>query len=247
MFDDLRNIYKEKKGFIVATGPSLQVSDLDYLKDEITFSCNKIFLAFNETRWRPTVYSIIDRLVAEELSSQVDEIDTLKIFSGVTKPFMEERKNIRWLRDLPSPITDGIRQSRFSTNISEGTYGGYSVVYTLMQIAYHMGITKLYLIGLDFNFVRSRETGMKTQADEAILVQQDEQNHFHPEYRQKNAQWTEPRMDIMYDAFACAKQAFETDGRMIYNASRFSALDLFPRIDFDTLFSGDSSCNQPHP
>lgn len=236
MFDDLRNIYKGKRAFIVATGPSLKVSDLNYLQNEITFSCNKIFLAFNETTWRPTVYSIIDRLVAEELSNAIDAIDALKIFSSVTKVFMEKNKNIRWLKDLPSPVIDGKRQSRFSTNISEGTYGGHSVVYTLIQIAYHMGITELYIIGLDFSFVCSQETGLKTQANEAILVQKDEKNHFHPDYRRKNDQWTEPRMDIMYDALACAKEAFEVDNRMIYNASRFSALDLFPRIDFDTLF-----------
>lgn len=206
------------------------------LRDEITFSCNKIFLAFDQTAWRPDVYSIIDRLVAEELRDKVDDIDAIKIFSSVAKPFMDGKKDIRWLRDLPSPTQDGKRQSLFSKDISEGTYGGYSVVYTLMQIAYHMGIRELYLMGLDFDFKRSKATGERTAANEEILKQDDETNHFHPDYRQKDACWTEPRLDIMYDAFACAKEAFEADGRSIQNASRFSKLDLFPMIDLDSLF-----------
>lgn len=237
MFDDLKEIYKGERAFIVATGPSLNIADLEMLKDEITFSCNKIFLAFNDTQWRPTVYSIIDRLVAQELNEEVVNIDAIKIFSSVTKPFIAEQNNIRWLKDLPSPIINNKRQSKFSKDISVGTYGGYSVVYTLMQIAYHMGIKELYLIGLDFNFVNSQTSGLRTKANEAILIQNDEKNHFHPNYRPKDSQWTEPRLDIMYDAFLCAKETFENDNRVIYNASRFTKLDIFPKVNFETLFT----------
>lgn len=236
MFNDIKGKYQGQRAFIVATGPSLKISDLCMLQDEITFSCNKIFLAFDETVWRPTVYTILDRLVAKELREDVDNIDALKIFSSVAKPFMSDKKNILWLKDLPSPTVNSKRQSRFSTNLNEGVYGGYTVVYTLMQIAYHMGITELYLLGLDFNFIRSKDSGQKTSANETILIQKDEKNHFHPQYRQKNAQWTEPRLDIMHDAFACAKEAFEKDNRIIYNASRYSALDIYPRVNFDSLF-----------
>lgn len=236
MFSDLKNIYSGKRGFIVATGPSLRVEDLECLRNEISFSCNKIYLAFNETQWRPTVYSIIDRLVAEDLKDIVHTVDAIKIFSSVAKTFMDNKKDIRWLKDLPSPTVDRKRQSNFSKDISIGTYGGHSVVYTLMQIAYHMGIQELYLIGLDFNFERSKDTGERTSANEAILEQGSETNHFHPDYRKKHALWTEPRLDIMYDAFACAKKAFEDDGRIIINASRSTKLDLFQKADFDTLF-----------
>lgn len=236
MLSDFRDKYKGRRAFIVATGPSLRIEDLDYLKHEITLSCNKIFLAFHKTEWRPTFYSIIDRLVAEELQQQIVKISSIKFFNNVGRPFFSEHDDTYWLKDLPSPTIDGKRQSKFSKDIRIGIYGGYSVVYTLMQIAYYLGISELYLIGLDFKFVKSKDTGTRTDANEVILKQENEINHFHPDYRPKNSCWTEPRLDIQYDAFICAKRAFEDAGRKIFNASRKSALDVFQRIDFDQLF-----------
>jgi len=236
MLSKFKDKFKGRRAFIVATGPSLRIEDLNYLKHEITLSCNKIFLAFKETEWRPTFYSIIDRLVAEELHETIAEIPSIKIFSSVGKSFYSEHRDIYWLNDLPSPIVDGKRQSQFSKDLNIGTYGGYSVVYTLMQIAYYIGISELYLIGLDFKFTKSKDTGMRTAANEVILKQATELNHFHSDYRPKNTCWTEPRLDIQYDAFICAKKAFEDNGRKILNASRQSALDVYQRIDFGKLF-----------
>jgi hypothetical protein len=235
---EFKDKYKGRRAFIVATGPSLKVEDLDYLKDEITLSCNKIFLAFNETKWRPTFYSIIDSLVAEELKQKVKDISSIKIFAGAARKSISDN-DIYWLKDLPSPIINEKRISKFSKDICEGVYGGYTVVYTLMQIAYYIGITELYLVGLDFSFIKSKETGEKTSANEVILKQNDEVNHFHKDYRPEGSKWTEPRLDIQYDAFKCAKEVFEQDGRKIFNASRKTALDIFECVEFDNLFKGN--------
>ncbi|PLX70652.1 MAG: hypothetical protein C0602_03845 [Denitrovibrio sp.] len=229
------NIHHGKRAFIAATGPSLRVEDLELLKDEITLSCNKVYLSFEKTLWRPDFYSVIDRLVAEGSAEKVAKVDSVKIFSSVIKPYIAEDNDIFWLNDLPSPTVDGKRESRFSCDISQGTYGGHTVVYTLMQIAYYIGIKELFLIGLDFNFENSKETGEKTSANEKILVQDKEVNHFHPDYRKPGEKWTVPRLDIMYDAFACARDAFEKDGRKIYNASRFTKLDVFPLVNLDDV------------
>ena len=235
MLSSFYNIHKGKRAFIVATGPSLKIEDLDILKNEITLSCNKIFLAFDQTSWRPTFYSIIDRIVADELKNDICKIDSYKILSSVCRKYISN-DDIYWLKDLPSPIIDHKRISTFSKDISQGTYGGHTVVYTLMQIAYYIGITELYLIGLDFSFTKSKDTGLRTSANEIILEQDNENNHFHKDYRPNKSLWTEPRLDVQYDAFKCAKKAFEEDGRKIYNASRMTALDVFERVEFENIF-----------
>ncbi|HCJ12166.1 MAG: hypothetical protein A2Y14_05815 [Verrucomicrobia bacterium GWF2_51_19] len=235
-FIDLNNKYAGKRAFIVATGPSLRIHDLDFLVDEVTLSCNKIFLAFDQTPWRPTFYSIADRLVAEELRHEVGAIPSIKIFTSVARPFVNA-PDILWLNDLPSPLIDGEPQIQFSSDINDGIHGGYTVVYTLMQIAYYIGIRELYLIGLDFAFSLSKDTGQKTEYGETILQQSKEGNHFHPRYRTENSRWTAPRLDRQYEAFKLAKHVFEDDGRSIFNASRKTALDVFHRVSFDELFN----------
>jgi hypothetical protein len=228
--------HKGEKAFLVATGPSLRITDLDLIKTYTSFSCNKIYLAYESTDWRCDYYSVIDRLVAQNNAEEISEkIDSIKILSGVVKEYLPDNNHTFWLRDLPSPVIDGVRQAHFSTDISHGTYGGYTVVYTLMQIAYYMGIKELFLLGLDFSFDKSAPSGKATSAGEEILVQNNEVNHFHPDYRKKGDEWTVPRLDIQYDAFKCAKQAFEKEGRKIFNASRFTKLDVFPRVNLEDI------------
>jgi hypothetical protein len=48
--------------------------------------------------------------------------------------------------------------------------------------------------------------------------------------------WTMPRLDKQLEAFISAKEAFERNGGQVYNASRFTKLEVFPRVSFDDVF-----------
>ena len=226
--------HKGRRGFIVATGPSLQVSDLDKLQDEITFSCNKIYLAFERTCWRPTYYSVIDVMVAENNRGMIRGLKLEKFLASGLKPGFRCCRDIIWVEELPDPIVQGSSRCGFSKDLQAGAHGGASVVYTLLQMAYYMGIREVYLLGLDFSFKVPASTGEVCVHGE-ILKGQGEVNHFDPRYRGAGEKWTMPRLDLQYEAFSCAKQVFEQDGRMIYNASRATSLDVFPRVNLDDI------------
>jgi hypothetical protein len=208
---------------------------LGKLKKEISFGCNKIYLAFGETDWRPTYYSVIDRMVAENNKNEITNLELTKIFSSVTKPFFRDCKDIIWLNDLLSPTVNGERIFQFSTDVVRGIHGGFTVIYTQLQLAYYMGITEVYLLGIDFDFTESKPTGAKTSAGEEILLSNGEINHFHRDYRPKGERWTTPNMGNMYKAFQVAKEVFEKDNRRIYNASRSTKLDVYETVNFDSL------------
>lgn len=53
---ELKNIHQGERCFIVGTGPSLSISDLEMLKGEVTFGTNRIYELYNQTNWRPTYY-----------------------------------------------------------------------------------------------------------------------------------------------------------------------------------------------
>jgi hypothetical protein len=230
----LKDIHKGERAFIIGMGPSLQAGDLDKLKSEITFACNKVYLAFGETDWRPTYYTVLDVLVAENNQKKIQSLKLKKIFPRIVQQFFPESDDIIWVRRLSMPKRAHKLVTAFSTNILSGTYPGWTVIFEQMQIAYYMGIREIILIGVDYKFSVPKRTGAVCEHGE-ILEYTGEKNHFHPLYRQKGEKWTIPRLDMQYQAFSRAKKVMEKKGGKIVNASRETCLDVFPLRDFDSL------------
>lgn len=231
----LKNKHLGRRCFIIGSGPSLKVEDLDKLKNEVTFACNKIYLAFESTDWRPTYYSVYDVLVAENNKQEIQSLNSFKIFGESVKPYFDVDSAI-WIKELGQPCINDEYTCNFSENCLVGANGGWTVIYLQMQLAYYMGIREIYLLGLDFKFDVPEATG-KNCISGAILRHQGEINHFHPDYRKPNETWTMPLLELQYKAFAEAKFRFEKHGGMIFNASRKTALDLFPLVNIDHVLS----------
>jgi len=231
----LKDRHKSQRAFVIGMGPSLRTSDLDRLKGEVTFGCNKVYLAFDETDWRPTYYSIVDILVAENNRDTISKLDLCKIFGRDVRPYFRDTGGIIYVRGRRSPIRQGVPQTEFSKNLLLGAYGGATVIYMQLQLAFHMGIREIYLMGIDFKYTTPEPTGELTKLGEVVLKHEGEMNYFHPDYRQPGEKWSFPMLDDMYEAFSCAKGAFEGEGGFIGNASRQTALDVFPLVDFERL------------
>jgi hypothetical protein len=213
------------------------MQDLDRLKEEITFASNRIYLAFNQTEWRPTYYTVIDILVAEQYAQTISTLPLKKIFSSDIRFAMPFVKDVTWVHTLDKPTKDNKVAPLFSHNLRIGAYGGWTVIYLQLQIAFYMGIREVYLLGVDFNYDISSPSG-EMSIHGPVIRQQGQQNHFHPDYREPGERWTMPRPDIQYRAFLSAKKAFEMQGGKIYNASRKTLLDVYSLVDFDDVVSG---------
>ena len=229
----MRNCHWGQRAFVIGNGPSLTIDDLGRLKGEITFASNKVYLAFNETSWRPTYYSVSDVLVAENNRREIAALNLPKFFGSSVRDALDAADDITWLRELPSPT------AQFSTDCSAGVYGGFSVVYHQMQLALHLGIREIYLIGLDFSFDVPQTTGEKCIHGE-VLEGRGEVNHFHKDYRKPGETWTMPRLEEQRRAFLRARRACEAAGCVVENASRRTCLDVFPRVDLDKLLKNGS-------
>ena len=81
----LKKLYEGERCFIISTGPSLRLSDIELLKNEITFSMNSICRIFNETNWRPTFYGIQDRFVYPKMEELIN-----KSFNGQSNVFISD-------------------------------------------------------------------------------------------------------------------------------------------------------------
>jgi len=237
----MKDRHKGEEAVIIAMGPSLRTGDLDLFKGKVTFGCNKIYLAYEETSFRPDYYSVIDVVVAQNNREEIAKV------SGSEKIFP------LYLKKELLPMSDAVffhawedfhdkTEAFLRSNPLEGVLaGGATVIVSQLQLAYWMGCKTIYIVGLDFSFKVPEEVTGQSKQGEELLTNADEVNHFHKDYRKPGETWTMPRMDEQERGFAYARAAYETDGRKVINASRQSKLELLERAEFDSVFSNSES------
>ena len=229
------NIHRGKRGFIIGNGPSLTARDLDLLQDEITFAANKIYLHFSDTAFRPSYYAAVDLIFLENFYYKTAEIESTKFFPLAATQWFEPSENLLLFREVGhtsgQPFTPG-----FSFDIQQGIYGGYTVSFTLIQLAFYMGIRELYLIGMDHDFrLPSRRTHHHVYGE--VLVSEGEVNHFHRDYRPPGEIWSIPRPEYQELAYRLALKICQGHGGTIMNATRGGKLNIFPRVDLEDILS----------
>ncbi|WP_321312861.1 6-hydroxymethylpterin diphosphokinase MptE-like protein [Halarcobacter sp.] len=215
-----------KRIFIVGNGPSLNVHDLEKLKMETTIAANKIFLAFQNTSWRPTYYTIEDPLDLKEYYDSLSEFELGQKFFPFTT-ISKKLKNSLYYKQL---TLNNYKNVKISNNPISGFYSGESVVFTMFQFAMFLKAKEIYLIGFDHNYIFPTKN-----SDALYKVSCGEQNHFHKDYRKKGDLWAEPRIDNITYQFEIINDYAKSNNVRIFNATRGGSLEVFPRVDFENI------------
>ena len=118
---------------------------------------------------------------------------------------------------------------RFSVDASKELFCGQSVTYINLQLAYYMGFTTVYLIGMDFSYIIPEE---HMRDGNHIQSTTDDPNHFHKDYFGIGKTYKDPKLDRVMMNYYQAKQSYEAVGRKIYNASIGGYLEVFERVDY---------------
>lgn len=241
----LEGKFTGKKAVIIGTGPSLRVEDLDRLAGWTTFACNKIYLAFQNTTWRPDFYSISD----DKLAEHANEFDFKRFFCNTTIINSQVTKSV-FKADLQvhhylyseaysiSQWTPGETPNAPRSFAKGILSGGNSVMIDQLQMAYLMGFSEVVIIGADLSYFGGTLTGEKCRSGELIRYDSNEaeKNYFHKDYYQPGAVTTVPNIDKMKVAWEYCRLLFESSDRVLINASRQTALEHVTRMDFDTIF-----------
>lgn len=217
--EKFKELYKGKRCFVIGNGPSLSMADLDKLseKKEICFGSNGIFYAYDRTIWRPNYYVITDFLKYKEYYNRIKQFDGNTVFA---RKFynMEGMDYAVNTNIFNSPPQRNVYE--FSDDITKAVYSGITITYNMLQIAAYMGFSEIYLLGVDFSFETLNGEGT---------------NHFDKRY-EENAKMN----DIFYReeniaAYQTAEIYSHDHGFRIYNATRGGQLEVFERVNFDTL------------
>ena len=221
----LKNKHKGQTVFVVATGPSLTISDLDLIKDHFSISMNSIISSFDKTSFRPTYYLIQDGNVVDRLAEDINKSDLDMIFAGAGNSHLmkvnagkRRYKNIKkkkiWY-NLNSNYhyyemcyKPNKAKMKFSNDFSKQAYDGYTVAYSAIQLAYFLGFSKVYLLGCDCTYG----------------------GHFDEKASDGNKDVAKP---VYFEAYECAKTMIKLGSFEIYNCTRGGMLEVFERVSLE--------------
>lgn len=217
------DIHKGERCFLIANGPSLKKIDLRLLQKETTIGMNRIYMLFDET-FQTTYCSVINELVIDEFHQDIAKLPC-DIFVSWKK------RQLFTCREAGYFYVYQSLEDKFSTDLTEGIYGGGTVTYASLQLAYYMGFSEVIIIGLDHNFV---DKGLPNKTE---VRTEDDKNHFHPDYFPKGMKWQLPDLYRSELAYEKARLAFEADGRKILDATIGGQCDIFEKVEFTSLFT----------
>lgn len=219
------NAHYGKRCFIVATGPSLTIKDLDILHEnnEVCLSMNYIYKVFSDTKWRPKYLFFEDSAITPKDVEEIHAADVEYKFIGDRKLSVVEHVNyddIYVYRTFSEHYEE--EGPDFSVDPNFGCHYGYTVLYQCLQFAVYMGFKDIYIVGADSDYVSNGLDG----------------DHFIENYTPTHAMNVGcVLIDKTFIAYRKAKEYAQSHNIKIYNATRGGKLEVFERVEFDSLFS----------
>jgi hypothetical protein len=219
--------YRGERCFVIGNGPSLSETDLSLLAGEYSFGMNRIYLAFEERGFESTFLVSVNDLVIEQCSQDFQGLDLPKFFSWRSRKLL-------YPSGEPDERTHFLNTSytgpKFNTRILSRFWEGATVTNICLQLAFCMGFSEVYLIGVDHSFStagKANQTVVSTGADP---------NHFSPDYFGKGFRWQLPDLDTSEIAYQMALKAYQSAGRGVYDATIGGKLQIFPKVNYQDLF-----------
>jgi len=221
---ELKDIHKGKRAFIIGNGPSLKQTDLGKLKGEFTFGLNRIYLMFPELGFGTTYFVSVNDLVIEQCTTDISALPMPKFLSWRSHRFFP-------VGSLPATfLYTTYDNPAFARDVRHRVWESATVTYVALQLAFHMGFEQVILVGVDHN------SNVPGKANTTVVSQGDDPNHFHPGYFGKGFRWQLPDFETSEIGYRLARQAYETDGRQVLDATIGGKLTVFPKVDYLALF-----------
>lgn len=233
----LKDIHKGKSCILVGNGPSVSLEELEKANGQenfISFAANRFYLCFDETTFRPDFLISSDEQMIDDFGSEMlEHMGGQLFFSSLRAPtqFLHNSNSFIWVK-----LFNG-RPFRFSKNLPVGLMSGGGSLIAALQIAYHMGIRKFYMYGVDHNFNFQKNEGSDSNKDAV-----GEGNHFIKNYR-SDRPWHSPRVDLIEQSFKECDRILREEGGFLINATNGGKLEVLERRDFASLFSKNRSAS----
>lgn len=222
--EKFKNIHHGETCYIVGTGPSLTINDLEMLKNKYTFGVNTLYKLFYELGWQTTYYCLIDPKTYGNISDDIKKHDVKNIFYAANRISDEVENGIPFELDCSDfykiKRPDLYNFTRFNNELDKYIFDGASVVYAAMQIAVFMGFKRIVLLGVDCNYTLKKEE------------LHNDKLSYTTDY---NYKWNENTGLTMIEGFKYAKKYADEHGIEIINSTRGGMLEVFERVNLEEI------------
>lgn len=219
-----KNIHEGDSCFIIGLGPSLRADDLSLLHQNhiISFSVNDIARIYGDTEWRPEYYVMTDKNAFSDadLAHPEQLCKNNAFLTEAQEEFWSKngsKKNIKFHRRQNLP---DMEEELFSEDVAKVCGNGGTCIYICLQIAVYMGFKNIYLLGMDLVDMSQGVNQLPTY------------KHFYQEEELTSRLW----LDLILKGYKSARKYADTHHVHIYNATRGGYLEIFDRVNFDSLF-----------
>ena len=225
----LERYYDKHKGercVIIGNGPSLKKMDLSLIENEYTFGMNRIYLIFDQIDFRPTYFVSVNELVLSQFSNEIADLKMPKFLNwNQRRNYDRDDESILYIKTRFGLSDD------FGVDITKPLYSGGTVTFIALQLAYYMGFSEVILIGIDHSF-NTRGTPNKVELRKSDV----DDDHFHPQYFPAGSKWQLPDLVRSEIAYSKARDAFESNGRRIIDATEEGLCRVFPKESYRSIF-----------
>lgn len=213
-----KDCHKGKRCFLIGNGPSLRIEDLEKIHQngDISIGLNVIHKLYGQTNWRPDYICVSDMLVIMQNYNEIIKNNQCELFISDVKTIYncEKHENENLFHEIHLS-RDGMLTPYFADDIVDGIYNGSTVSYIALQICVYMGFEDIYLLGMDCS---------------------NWDTHFQGDYWKEGEVFNGPNEKRIFMGYLEAKKNCEQRGVKIFNATRGGKLEVFERVDFETIF-----------
>ena len=128
-----------------------------------------------------------------------------------------------------------LKEKKLSMDVSKYVTRVCTVTATAIEIAIYMGFKSIYLLGVDNDYARKVDRNGNIYIDKSI------KSSYFKGMRDANGNLGDgdsvQNVESMNRSYELCKEFAEKNGVKIYNATRGGKLEVFERVDFDSLFS----------
>ncbi|WP_176214741.1 6-hydroxymethylpterin diphosphokinase MptE-like protein [Reichenbachiella faecimaris] len=229
------NKYEGERCFILGNGPSLKQMDLSPLKDEITMGANGIFQLFEELGFQTNFLFFEDTEQTFIRRKSINRLKGIIKLVGLNNAYYINRSKDSLFFSPRHGFDNDI--PKFSHEFPSVAFLGATISYIMLQWAYFLGFSEVYVIGIDHNYGELPKLfppgKIKITADNIDKVKG---LHVSDNYYKIGDVIGVPHVDIQNKAYTRANDEFLNDGRKIYNAGVDSKLEAFEFVDFKSIF-----------